>query len=233
MPPGDPRRRAATALAGSVGLLIGVNVLGNLFAPSWTYVPLNVAAAALLIVFARAGGAGDSELGLRRDRVRRGLLVGAAAAGAMTLLVAAGALIPWTRSFFEDERAAGVGIAGLLYQAVVRIPLGTALFEEVAFRGVVFGLGLRLWPMKASAAVSAFLFGLWHVLPALDVAEGNAGAGDIPTAAMAIVAVLSTAIAGLVFVWVRLRAGSLIAPVLMHAATNAAAFTAAWFVLEG
>jgi len=41
-----------------------------------------------------------------------------------------------------------------------------------------------------------------------------------------------TFIAGLVFCWLRLRSGSLIAPVIAHVATNGLALTVAWVVVH-
>jgi membrane protease YdiL (CAAX protease family) len=43
-------------------------------------------------------------------------------------------------------------------------------------------------------------------------------------------AVLATFVAGLVFSWLRLRSGSLVAPVLAHLGTNAITFVVAWAV---
>jgi membrane protease YdiL (CAAX protease family) len=45
-------------------------------------------------------------------------------------------------------------------------------------------------------------------------------------------AVLVTSVAGLAFCWLRLRSGSLVAPVLAHAATNGLALTVAWFTVH-
>ena len=44
--------------------------------------------------------------------------------------------MPAVNELFEDRRVS-TGVATLLYQAVVRIPLGTVLLEEIAFRSVL------------------------------------------------------------------------------------------------
>jgi CAAX protease family protein len=41
-----------------------------------------------------------------------------------------------------------------------------------------------------------------------------------------------TACAGMVFCWLRLRSGSLIAPILAHVATNGLALAVAWFTVH-
>ena len=53
------------------------------------------------------------------------------------------------------------------------MPVGTVLLEEVGFRGVVYGLAERAHGPLAATAVSSGLFGLWHVLPALDAYRAN------------------------------------------------------------
>jgi uncharacterized protein len=45
-------------------------------------------------------------------------------------------------------------------------------------------------------------------------------------------AVAVTFAAGLAFCWLRLKSGSLIAPVMAHAATNGLALTVAWFTVH-
>ncbi len=226
------RSRPAIALAGAVAVLAALNIVGNLILPSWSYVPVNLACAVLLIGIARRGGAATTDLGLERDRVRHGVIIGVAAGGILIAVLLVAVALPWTREFFEDERAAGIGAAGLAYRVVIRIPLGTAILEEVAFRGAVHGLCLRIWGFRAAAAVSAVLFGLWHVIPAIDVADGNAGVVGMGTAMIVTGAVVSTALAGLVLTWIRQRAESLVAPIVVHALANSAAFTLAWTVLR-
>jgi membrane protease YdiL (CAAX protease family) len=70
------------------------------------------------------------------------------------------------------------------------------------------------------------LFGLWHVLPALDLARTNnavAGSGRRARLAVAVVGTVAfTAAAGVLFGELRRRSGSLLAPMLLHWATNAA-----------
>jgi membrane protease YdiL (CAAX protease family) len=221
---------AVRGFIAAVALLATLNLAG-IWLPGWTYVPVNLVALAVLGWIARRAGATGADLGIERRTLRDGAGVGLAAG----LLVAAGvvavALVPATRAFFEDQRAAGIGVAGLLYQVLVRIPLGTALFEEGAFRGVLLGLGRTVLGRRAGTLTSAVLFGLWHVVPVIRVAEGNGAADDLAPAAVVAGAVASTAAAGLVFTWLRDHSGSLAAPVLVHALVNAAAFAAAWTVV--
>jgi membrane protease YdiL (CAAX protease family) len=222
-------RRAAYAL--SVGLLMAVNLAG-VWLPGWTYVPLNLLAGGTLLWLAFRSGADAADLGLDRSRMRRGAAIGGLIAAGVAVVVAAAAAVPAARGWFDDTRAADIGWTGLLYQVLVRIPLGTALFEEVAFRGVLVGLGRRIWGDRSATGLAALLFGLWHVAPATAFAEANATASEAPIGGIVSLAVISTAAAGWALTWIRDRAGSLAAPALTHIATNVFAFTAAWMVLR-
>jgi membrane protease YdiL (CAAX protease family) len=109
----------------------------------------------------------------------------------------------------------------LAYQALVRIPLGAAVLEEFAFRGVLLGLFVRTGPTKTAVAVSFLLFGLWHIRPTVgtlatnDLAEGAWAQTGAVTAAVAL-----TTVGGLLFCALRLASGSLVAPLIVHTATN-------------
>ena len=112
----------------------------------------------------------------------------------------------------------------------MRIPLETALAEELIFRGVLLGLGLRVRSPLGAVVSSSIWFGLWHVYPTLGSIGGAAAASSWATephrvggATAAVVASHRRARA-LLFAGLRLRSGSVAAPVIAHAALNMAAF---------
>ena len=124
----------------------------------------------------------------------------------------------------------------MLFQAFVRIPLATALYEEVLFRGIVFGMLVRRHSPLVAGLVSSILFGFWHILPTLETLDTNP-AGGLFTGVIGVVvaiagAVGGTAVAGLVFLWIRLYANSTVAPVLAHIGTNSTAMIGALFVVH-
>jgi uncharacterized protein len=221
-----------------VALAAAGNAATNLLAPAALYVPTALVVAVVAVLIAvRLGGCDARDLGLARADLGRGLRHGAVAMAVVAGLLAVGVTLPATRELFADRRVDEHSVAALLYATLVRIPLGTALLEETLFRGVLLGLGLRRWSRRVAVAWSSALFGLWHVLPAgglsgynpvvADAVHGPAGRLVVTAAAVA-----ATALAGLVFCWLRLRAGSLLAPVMLHAATNSVAYAAAWVVLS-
>lgn len=227
------------ALAGMVTVLAGANVLNNRLAPRLA--PLTSAAATgALLVLARRAGLSWSELGFHRRS--RGLRIGGALAAAVAVTYAAGIAFPVTRRFFRDERALSLSRARVLEEALIQVPVGTVLLEEVGFRGAVHALVARSHGPGTATAVSSALFGLWHVLPAVDMAaanpalsrlasgtgredEGTPGTPDTPgtwTWQMTRVvagSVVATGLAGTLFTGLRGK-GGLAAPALFHLATN-------------
>jgi uncharacterized protein len=221
-----------------VALAAAGNAATNLLAPAALYVPTALVVAVVAVLIAvRLGGCDARDLGLARADLGRGLRHGAVAMAVVAGLLAVGVALPATRELFADRRVDEHSVAALLYATLVRIPFGTALLEETLFRGVLLGLGLRRWSRRVAVAWSSALFGLWHVLPAGGLSGYNpvvAGAVHGPAGRLVVTAaaVAATALAGLVFCWLRLRAGSLLAPVMLHAATNSVAYAAAWVVLS-
>ena len=230
---------AATGSRGgalSAGLLAGLaaaNLAGNLLVPGALYVPVNLAVTGALLAAARRAGLGWRALGLGRRQLRPGLAAGAAVAGAAGVALATALALPGGTRLLADRRMAGVGLAELAYHALVRIPLGTAVFEEVAFRGVLYAAVERERSQAAAVAVSSAAFGLWHVVPTYEALAAN-GLAQRPLAVALVVpgAVLLTAGAGGLFCLLRIRTGGVLAPVLAHAGINSAAAVAAFVALR-
>jgi membrane protease YdiL (CAAX protease family) len=232
------RQRLAAAELTAAAALLAWSAAINRMVPRPAYVPANLAAAGLSVLAARTRRVPAAELGLARDRAGRGLLVGLAAAAPVAGVVALGAALPATRRFFVDERGSTGGAGHALYHTLVRIPFGTALAEETLFRGALLGVLLQRHSPARAAAVSSALFGCWHVLPTLDTLALNrvgAAAGGDParTGAAVAASVAVTAVAGLGFSWLRFRADSVVAPMLVHATLNGSAFAAARLVARG
>ncbi|WP_260615636.1 CPBP family intramembrane glutamic endopeptidase [Microbispora sp. KK1-11] len=238
------RTRRAGALGGALGalgVLMAANVLNNRVARRWAPLTSAVATGTLLLI-ARGEGITWRELGFRRARA--GAATGGALAAGVAAVYAAGVAHPRTRALFHDERALALSRRRVLEEALVQVPFGTVLLEEVGFRGALPALLGRSLPPRTAVAVSAALFGLWHVLPAMDMARANPAlgrltAGEAPdeaagpmktarleTGRLVAGTVASTAVAGLVFHGLRHRAG-LLAPALLHLATNSLGYAAA------
>jgi membrane protease YdiL (CAAX protease family) len=216
---------------GAVGILaFGANVAPR-FLPAHGRIATNLAAAAASVGIARADGIEWSDLGLDRASWGPGVRWGLGAGAATALAVTAVARTPGLAHHFFDERVGDHDPGRARFELAVRIPFETALAEEVLFRGALLGLARRQRSTVAAVVTSSVLFGLWHVLPTWDGHDGSAlgsALGEQPAARVGSVAavVAATSAAGAAFATLRLRSGSVLAPVLVHAALNMASFAA-------
>lgn len=222
------RRRGAFA----VGVVLVLAAWNNLVVPRLpgypaTYVPVNVAAAAALLAAARCAGLSWQELGLDRRRVAAGLRWGTACVALVAAGYALALVVPDLRPLLADDRVTRLDGGELAVNVLVRIPLGTVLWEEVAFRAVLLAALLRVLPVRQAVAAQAAVFGLWHVRPTLSALAVNDLAEGPALAALVLLGCLGTAVAGVLFAWLRLRTGSLLAPALLHLATNSLGVLAA------
>ena len=177
----------------------------------------------MLLVAATASGLTADDLGLRRDRLRSGLRLGSAAAAPVVAAFGLAALNPATRPLLNDQRIAGLDRRQLACNVLLRIPVGTVAWEEIAFRGVLQAALRRVLAEPVATAVGSAVFGLWHIRPTAEALAVNglaAGRGARVTAVAGVVA--GTAGAGAVLSLLRGRSGSLAAPVLLHLAANCA-----------
>jgi membrane protease YdiL (CAAX protease family) len=215
-------RTAATVI--TVGVLAAVNVIAS-NGPRHAMLVLGPAASAALLLLARSAGLTLDDLGLDPRRVRRGAAYAGVGAAIVVVVYAVAAALPGVRLAFADERHRQ-SLGEALVAALIVIPLATVLLEEVAFRGVLWGLIRRDHGTAWATAVSSVLFGLWHVLPSLRLGQANRAVGGTfghgPAAQVLWVtgAVLFTALAGVVLCELRRRSGSLVAPFGLHWATN-------------
>ena len=226
------RRRWRNATVGVGVVLLVANLMSNSVLPRWAYVPWNVAVAVAIVALALSA---TSRKQLGFTKWRRG-----AAWGLVLLMLTIGLLMlaitmPVFNELYHDRRVS-TGTGAWLYQAFVRIPLGTVLLEEVAFRGVLPGLFMLRWGVLRGSLAASMCFGLWHVLPALTLNEVNpvatrffgTGAGGVAIAV--VFAVCSTALIGMWFCWLRLRSGGVLATMMAHVASNSGAYTIAWLL---
>ena len=194
---------------------------------------VQVATAIGAVAIALGRGYTVEELGLSRSTASDGLRLGAALSVVAVIGVVAIAALPVTRDFLDDERFGDLTGWEAAYEVFVRIPIVTALSEELLFRSVLLAVLLAMATTRRAVVVSSLCFGLWHVLVALDDLGENAvtdGLDTIGRLAGVVGVVAVTAIAGAVFAWARLRSGSIVAPWLLHAVLNRATFSAGYLL---
>ena len=227
--------RPAVDLAGILGLLVVTNVATSILLEGWMSATLQVLAAGAAVAIARFRGYTAHDLALSPRSFGAGLRLGALVSAVIAAGVAIVALVPFSRGFLDDERFADIAAGEVAYQVLFRIPFITALTEELLFRSVLLGVLLALLSVRSAVVVSAFVFGLWHVLTTIGDLSGNDATqslGALEQAGSVVGVVLATSVAGLLFGWLRIRSGSVVAPWLAHIAFNASTFVAGVIVVS-
>ncbi|MGW7285494.1 CPBP family intramembrane glutamic endopeptidase [Streptomyces sp. NPDC054847] len=219
------------------GLIVAVLVAANVAMHRWSgLLDLTTAllVSVLLLGVLRWAGGTWADAGLAPGTLARGCRWALVLMGVVGAVYVAGALLPATRSLFEDRLYEGMSATELTARVLVLVPVGTVLVEEVAFRGVLYGLLCRARGAVRATTVSSLLFGLWHVLPSLATAKPaltTVFGTSVLGAALAVAAtVLFTAAAGVLFCELRRRSGSLLAPMGLHWAVNAFGYVAGFLL---
>ncbi len=208
-----------------VVLLVMINVAANKAVPGY-YLFWTLGGSIVVLALGLLDGCTWADLGLAPRTWLPGVIWGGAAILLVFTVYAVGTTWKRTRQAFHDQNIAGLSLPRLFWQSMVELPFGTVLFEEVAFRGVLWAMLARRYGLLWATLLSAFLFGLWHILPSLDMHLRNArlgavGGGGRRAQLVAITgSVVTTAIGGVVFTLLRMGSGSLFAPMGLHWATN-------------
>jgi membrane protease YdiL (CAAX protease family) len=206
------------------------DVVTTRLAPPHSDAALKLAILVAFLVWARQWvGLSWEELGLARAKVGSGFRVGVLAALVVAAAIFVLVAVPWSRSYFQTDRVAADSTAERFLEPLVFIPIGTVVFEEVIFRGVLLGVLLRSGPRRRAVVVSSALFGLWHLPPAFSDASGK---GTAEAVGVIVGTIAVTTVAGVLFAWLRIRSGSLVAPILGHIATNSFAYVGAVVALH-
>jgi len=236
--PPRPHKAHIWHIAAIIAIATYANIISNLVLDPVWHIPFQLGILGIAMLIATRAGTTWTSMGLRKDRAKRGFIVGGAIIGLITIgfiiAIAAAAVFPGLRPMFENTEVVENSTGFVLFQAFVRIPIATAFYEEMLFRGVIFGMLTRRHSPLLAAVITSLLFGLWHIAPTIaDPPNAQLDPSSLlDIGKLAVFAVAGTAPAGLAFLWVRLYANSVWASVLAHIGTNSIGILAALFVVS-
>jgi membrane protease YdiL (CAAX protease family) len=207
----------------TLALLVAVVALRSTVVPSNLHFVLHCAVIVAVALLARSFRVTADELGLARGTWRSGALVALAVFVVVGAFVAVVVWLGRDTTTLDDGRVQ-VGTAGMLWKALVVIPIGTVVMEELAFRGLLLALCRRATSTRNAVVVSSASFGIWHVVTAWNTASGAASSRVLAVVGT----IVATTAAGVVLCWLRLRFRSLLPPIAAHTALNSVAFAVAW-----
>lgn len=108
-----------------------------------------------------------------------------------------------------------------LYRLLIRIPLGTAFFEENLFRGICYGYLIKNQSVKKTIIMCSLFFAFWHIVPALKVVSSNFQIGlSLAGFVIWLMAIIGAFIAGIFFAIMRYKSKSIIGCIISHALIN-------------
>ena len=220
----------AQSLAQEMVLIVLILLYGTVLArlvPVRYHLFLNIGISVVAIMLGLAFGLSYTNMGISPKHVLPGFYVAVAATAVIVTVTLFISVIPPLRRFFLGGDLAKASGKLIAYEAAIRIPFGTALVEEILFRGVLFGLFMVHYNSIVAIVASSIIFGLWHIFPTINSLEHNkimaAKTRGLKKRKFGAISgtVLITGSAGLIFAWLRLIAGSIIAPWLVHWSINA------------
>lgn len=221
-----------------IAFLVAYNVIVHRVAPQGHYLLWAIGGSLGLLAVGLLDGNTWTDMGLGWAYLIPGLVWGVACIGVVTLGYLVAASFQRGRNAMHDERVSRLSGPRLMFSALVEVPFGTVLFEEIAFRAVLFSMLARRFGVVWAVVISAVLFGLWHILPSIGTHEQSAALasvagrglrGNIITVCLS---VLVTTVAGVVFAGLRLVSGSVLAPMGLHWATNGMGYFFSWTIIR-
>lgn len=218
--------------------LIAFNVVNNRVAPQGHYLLWAFGGSFGLLAIGVLDGNSWTDMGLGWGYIIPGLIWGVGSVAVVTTGYVLAATFRKGRDAMHDERVASLSGPRLMFQALVEVPFGTVLFEEIAFRAVLFSMLARRFGVVPAIIISSILFGLWHILPSIGTHEQSAALGSVVgegrrgNILAVTLSVLTTSIAGVVFAGLRLVSGSVLAPMGLHWATNGMGYFFSWTIIR-
>ncbi len=198
-------------------------ILAKFIPPKYHFIS-NLLAASTALYWALLSGFTPDDLGIGFGFILSGVLV---AIGASVIILSAAYVVTFIpfikRILLNHNSILQSKPTKIAYETTVRIPLSTALSEEILFRGVLLGVFLSIYPTIEAVIITSIVFGFWHIFPALNTMNENYYKKNT-SRSKKILSVLAniatTTIAGIFFSWLRILSNSILAPWLVHWTIN-------------
>lgn len=183
--------------------------------PKWHF-STNVLAAFAAVTWADYNGLSLRDIKLRPEFSWLDLSLILGAILACYVILYASTKITFFRNFYLSNGTSSMSRRKIIKETAWRIPMGTALTEEVMFRGVLLGAFMMVLDATWSVVWSGIIFGFWHAFGPL-----KAG-GSIPAILKRTTGhIVATSLGGMLMGVLCLWSSSVIMPWLFHWTLNA------------
>lgn len=179
----------------------------------------NLGLLALLLLWTRRTGFTLRDLGLAGAQNRVSALWGIALGLVLALPpVAFIALAPFVTG--ESVQAGEINdLSGseMALRLAFRVPVVTALFEEVTFRGVLYASWLRATDLRRTVLGTGIVFALWHIVITFNSVRESEVVEAAPLIALGYLgSLLALFVGGAAFALLRWRTGGVAGPFFFH-----------------
>lgn len=219
-------------------VLVLFNLLYHRVAPQAHHLVWALGGTFFLLALGLLDGNSWTDMGLGWGYLFWGVLWGLGSIAVVTVGYLLASSFRRGRDAMHDERVSTLSGPRMMFNALVEVPFGTVLFEEIAFRAVLFSMLARRFGVVWALVISALLFGLWHILASIGTHEHSAAMGSVVgrgrrgAILAVVVSVVTTSVAGLVFGVLRMVSGSVLAPMGLHWATNGMGYFFSWTIIR-
>ena len=216
-----------------VGLVVFVVVFNVLFhrTQGTARIIASVASYVILFLIVRYAKLGLSNIGLAGSNIKSGLLWGLI--GAVIVFAVMGIVYLVSPSTFLDARY-NQDTRSLIGALVLSLPIYTVIIEEIIFRGVMPALLMRSTSVQLAFVLSSILFGLWHILPSLQMKSVSifGGALFVPRPVVIGSSIVAPFVVGLLLSFMAYKSKSIIAPMIVHWSINASGMALAFLAWD-
>jgi membrane protease YdiL (CAAX protease family) len=186
----------------------------------WVFFLANLTLLPLVLVWAVAiQGLSFASLGLTRRNALASAGAGAALAALVSIPVVLYFIFPVgvAEGSIDYEEVEDLSMGSFLLWAFFRQPVGTAIFEEVVFRGVLQGSMTRAFGTAKGILATAATFALWHVvINYRTIQDTNIGDSAILSPLAQVGSIGGLVLGGLFLSLLRHRTRNLAGPIVFH-----------------
>jgi membrane protease YdiL (CAAX protease family) len=172
------------------------------------------------------------DIGWTKQNLGKGVLYGFGVSAVIVLpFVILLCLLPALGFEVKTPRLEAVAQDIFWWRIFVRIPIGTAFFEEMLFRGIFYGYLMKKMSQKKTILITSLFFAFWHIIPAYEVVSQHLQATSIGMfVVLWLVLMFGSFVGGLLFAWIRYRTKNIAGCIIAHALINVLSLVSASIV---
>jgi len=173
-----------------------------------------------------------SDLGWTKQNIGKSIIYGL---GVSALVMLPAMILAWLfpalTSNIKTPQLQAMARELFWWRLLVHIPVGTAFFEEMLFRGIFYGYVMKNNSQAKTVLVTSIFFGLWHIVPTLRVVSHDLViTSPLLFISLWLLFLLGTFVGGILFGWIRYHTQNIAGCIIAHALINMLSLAGAFLV---